>query len=92
MLGNVKYTGNAEIFKTKQSGNRYVLRNSHEPIITLGKFAAMQREIMHRSKRKRQTESVSYTFIEEISSESPIENTEDDQNQEEHSQPESEEE
>ena len=66
VLTNIKYTGNVAIMKSNPTGNRYVLRDAHMAIITMDKFARVQEQIAKRAKRKRKTESVSKTIIEEI--------------------------
>lgn len=72
VLMNVKYTGNVEVMKSSPTGNRYVQRDTHEAIIPMEKFAAVQEQIEARAKRKRQTEHVSKTFVEEIRWDKPI--------------------
>ncbi len=82
VLTNVKYTGNVEVMKSSLTGNRYVLRNSHTAIIPMEKFAAVQEQIEARAKRKRQTEHVSKTFVEEIKWDKPIVSSETNRVQE----------
>ena len=82
VLTNVKYTGNVEVMKSSPTGNRYVQKDTHAAIIPMERFAAVQEQIGARAKRKRQTEHVSKTFVEEISWDKPIVSTETDRTQE----------
>lgn len=82
MLTNVKYTGNVEVMKSSPTGNRYVQKETHAAIIPMERFAAVQEQIGARAKRKRQTEHVSKTFVEEISWDKPIVSTETDRTHE----------
>ena len=66
ILTNVKYTGNVEVLKTNPTSAHYVMENAHMAIISMEDFAAVQNEMKRRAKRKRQTESTSHQFIEEI--------------------------
>ena len=62
------------VVKSNPTGNRYVLHDAQMAIISTEKFAAVQKQIDKRAKRKRKAESVSSTLAEELKWDKPADN------------------
>lgn len=62
----MKYTGHVEILKTDPGRYTYCMWDAHDPIITVDDFVEVQKQIIKRTRRKRECESSSSLFVKQM--------------------------